>query len=783
MFYIWQVQVTLSLISISLTSLILGRLEERRYGFTIKDILVLKKRFSLNYIEKIFIVILLGIVNLWFIIYSKLSILMWIFVISAIIILWLIYDTVNILINPNVYDKEIKEYIVSIIKNGSNDEFENIIDNIKYHNEEILKIGKTIILRNNISFLLNQLNSFSENNYSEDIKQRALYIEECYIMSFSLILEYNHIDLYINNLDKVIDKNFVYIQRKFLICELLEGLINKISDNNSEDACNKIFDYFLDNIIKNIDGNEIKDSYISSCLFNCFYAIYKNNALNLYTKENTIEKYIKRIIPTCYSSSVSREYFIRKLAIYYIIKELVSSKDINTFNKIINQIYNKNALSLNVDDDNQIYEIITTINIYIYYVVCVENLYKDEYKDIVKGFLVSKVEDGTKYTKSAKNLVEMQGEYIWNYYKVVKEEMPKSNWEYMPNGYCKTLVIENSIDEFYLFYTIIFIDAYKYSDIIEKNIDIESIVMILEYFNNNGEFIFKVNERFESFKSIYAENDENIDENRNEFYILLNRYYAKLVIKREYEYNQNQLVIKNKEKIKNQIILKLQENKLYNIVERLDYIEDEYTLGFIHISTAVLAEEVSLVGGTYEESIVYAIENKILDIITKNIGIFEYTYKNSDKIRNAIDYYEDKAFEIDSVINNVLSDSWYIKYEESNEDIDKLNKLENSIKNKYRLGKGNMVTILFEEKYMNINLEITKLEIKDISEERVNYLLSLENKQGEYYKKRVVNNIELLFTEDEIKKYFMLKDKELEVRFKIFFDKEKFRGAAYKIKK
>lgn len=782
MFSMWQAQVTLSLISITLTSLILDRLEERYYGFKIKDILVLKKRFSLNYIEKIFIVILLAIINLCFIIYSKLCILMWIFIINAIIILWLIYDTINILINTNIYDKWIKEYITSIINDGSDDEFKNIIDNIKYHNEEILKLGNTIILRNNMSFLLSQLNSFSENNYSYNKKHRISYIEDCYTISSSLILESNCIDLYTKNLDKIIDRKFKYIERKSLIYELLGKLINKTRDNNTEKICKKIFDYFLDNIIENIDENEIKVSYISSCLFNCFYAIYKNNAFNLYDKENTIEEYIKRIIPICYSSNVSKEYFIKKLAIYYIVKQLVSNKDISTFNKIINQIYNKNALSLNIDNDNQIYEIITTINIYIYYIVCVEDLYKDDYKNIVKEFLTSKVEDGTKDTKSVKTLLEMQDQYIWNYYKVIKEEMPKSDWVYKPNDRCKILVIEKSIDEFYLFYTIVFIEAYKYNDIIEQNINIERIVGILEYFDNNGEFICKVNERFEKFKSIYAKNDENIDKNRNEFYLLLNRYYVKLIIKRECEYNQNKLVTKNKEKIKEQIMLKLQENKLYNIVERLDYIEDEYTLGIIPISTSVLAEEVSLLGETYEQGIVYSIENKILDILTENIDRFEYTYNDSDKITNALAYYEDKAFVIDSVINNLLSDSWYIQYEESNEDIDKLKKLETSIKNKYRLGKGNRVTILFEKKYMNIDLEITKLEIRDVSEKHANDLLPSIQTQDKYYKKRVVNNIELLFTKEEMIKYLMLKDKELEIRFKVFFDKEKFKGAIYKIK-
>lgn len=778
----WQVQVTLSLISISLTSLILGRLEERHYGFKIKDMLILNKGLSLNYIEKIFIVILLGIINLWFIIYSKLSILMWIFIINAIIILWLIYDTINILINPNIYDELIKEYIVSIINNESNDEFENIIDNIKYHNEEILKLGKTIKLRNNMSFLLSQLNSFSTNNCSDNMKQRVLYIEESYIMSSSLILEYNHIDLYMDNLDKVIDINFIYMQRKKMIYELLDKLINKISENSTQDICNKILDYFLDNIIENIDENKIEPSYISSCLFDCFYTIYINNTLNLYDKENTIEKYIKRIIPICYSSIVNQEYFTRKLAIYYIIKQLISNKDISTFNKMINQIYNKNALSFNIDDDNQIYEIIITINIYIYYIVCVEDLYEDDYKNIVKGFLTSKVEDGTKYTKSAKDLVEKQNKYIWNYYKVIKEEMPKSNWEYMPNGYCKTLVIEESIDEFFLFYTIVFIEAYKYSDIIEQNIDIKRIVGILEYFNNEGEFKCKINERFEKFKSMYAKNNENIYSNRYEFYLLLNRYYVKLIIKRECEYNQNQLVAKNEEKIKEEIKSKLQENKLYNMDKRLDYIKDEYTVGIIPISTSVLAEEVTLLGATYEQVIVNSIEKKILDILTENIEPFEYTYNDSDKITNALAYYEDKSFVLDSIINNVLSDSWYITNGESNEDIDKLKKLEDSIKNKYRLGKGNIVTILFEKKYMNIDLEITKLEIRDVSEEHANDLLSSIQKKNGYYKEKVVNNIELLFTKEEMIKYLMLKDKELEIRFKVFFDKEKFKGAIYKIK-
>lgn len=786
MFYTWQVQVTLALISISLTSLILGRLEERCYGIMIKEILVLNRSISLTYIEKIFMVILLGIINLWFIIYGNLPILMWVFVMSSLIILWLIYDTINILINPNVYEKEIKGYINNIIMISSKDEFEYVIDNIKYHNEEMLKSSKTTKLRKNIYFLLENLNLFNKDtiNQNSDIEQRGLHIEQCYEASLEMILEYDYIDLYIENLSRVIDKSFIYKDRKQLINILLNMLIHKVRENNSEEVYSKIYDYILYDITKNIDNNEIEDSYISSYIYKCFYGMYNNNTLNLYTKQNTIDKYIGKLIPSYFTNIDQREYFIRKLAIYYIIKPLINTNDISTFNNVINEIYNKNAISLNVNKDNQIYEIITTINIFIYYSVCVENLYENEYKDRIKGFLTSKVKDGTKYTKSIKDLLEMESEIIWNYYKVIKNEMPKCNWEYMPNGHCKALVIESSIDEFYLFYTIMFIDTYYYSDIIEQNIDIKNIITILEYFSNNGAFISSINDSFNQFKNMYNENDENTYKNKiYEFYILLNRYYVKLVINQEQEYKKDPKVIKNQEKIKNDIILYLKKNELYELTEdKIDIFDKEYTLGYIPISNSVLSEKVQLMGRTYQESVVDAIENTILNIITDEVGEFEYTYRNSDKIEEAIYYFKEKDFKLDSIINNMLSDSWYIKYEESDNDINKLKELESLIKNKYTLGSNNIITILFEKQYLDIKVEITKLEISDIDEESANKLITSINKVNQYYKKRVVNNIELLFTENEMIEYLMSKDKMLDIRFKISFDKEKFRGAVYKNK-
>ncbi|EOU2018723.1 hypothetical protein C5S21_14870, partial [Clostridium perfringens] len=160
MFYTWQVQVTIALISISLTSLIISNLETKIYGQSIKDILMITNKFQLTYIDKIILVILLSVINLWAIMYNSLPILVIIFIFSIIGVLDLILDSFNILFNPSEYEVKVKKYIDNNVRNLLEDKDNNIneiIKNIKSSSKVSIISGNIIEVDKNNKYLLHIL--------------------------------------------------------------------------------------------------------------------------------------------------------------------------------------------------------------------------------------------------------------------------------------------------------------------------------------------------------------------------------------------------------------------------------------------------------------------------------------------------------------------------------------------------------------------------------------------------------------------------------------------------
>lgn len=778
MYYTWQVQVTIALISISLTSLIIGRLDRKIYGQSVKEILMLSKKMQLTYIDKIILVILLSVVNLWFVMYGMLGALIVIFIISIIGVLDLIIDSYNILFNPEKYEEKVKEYInlnlIAFSKYQPN-KLSNIIENIELNNKELIASNEVRNLEISIAYLIEMLFKLSnkEINKEKYFNEILLRIEKSIINTMKFSKNAGDIEIVINTINKIMNVSFDYKNKQYLIEELLNILISKNRENCSEETYNKINKYILMDVFDNIDLKTIEKSFISVCQFRCFYWVYKNDTLSGFVREEITNKFINLLVPSEFENSDTDEYFIRKLAIYYIAKKLIIHNDKEIFSVLLKCLYSKNAFSLNQYRPNKVYEIIITINIFIYYVANKEDACEDEFKKRVKNFLYFKVNNETKYNLNIKDFAARIGIYIWDCYKIIKDQMPKSDWEYSPSGAAKQLIITETIDEYFIFYSIINIEYYDYEEYINKNFDINICQTILEYFKSDGTLKNDVIENFNDFVKTYRDNfkgdeEEQLYNKMKVLFINTNRLYARLIIEQEKRYYEMHKVQDNIKKIKEDAIKKLKNNDFYNYIDNKNISGKKYWFETELLSTSVLAEEVYLCGKSYQELIVDSIEEIILDVIRTSAHKFTFASKDENKIYNLFNFITQKNFSVGSILNGKPSEYWSITYNETIDMINELKKFEEGISKHYYLANNKNEYIILMDKKFNIQIEVKQIRIQDISEEQISEIMNqLEKDSNNYYKINVVNDIYALFEENEAKEYFSYKFKTLDVSFEI----------------
>ena len=102
----WEVQTTISVMSIALIALIINKLDDRIYGQSIKDILMIKgifspslikKFFVPNYIYQISIAILLSAINIFSVMFNNLVLTVGLFALNVFYISLLLLDSYKIL--------------------------------------------------------------------------------------------------------------------------------------------------------------------------------------------------------------------------------------------------------------------------------------------------------------------------------------------------------------------------------------------------------------------------------------------------------------------------------------------------------------------------------------------------------------------------------------------------------------------------------------------------------------------------------------------------------------
>ena len=774
MFNTWQVQVTISLISISLTSLIIGNLETKIYGQTIKSILMITDKLQMTYIDKIVLVILLSVANLWLIMYDVLPMLIIFFIFSIIGVLDLIVDSFYILFNPNKYESKVKRYIDKnverLLENKEND-LNEIVTNIRLSNKVLIDSGNVIEVDKNNKYLLEILSRILNDNKNSNLDQIENSIEECIIASIRELKDNNYIEECITIINQLLRQSINGKCKNWMLEECLTEVISKAKENGSHSMYIKISEYLLDNIYTNIDFKEINKSIVSIALFRYFYWIDNNNIINNFVKNEIIVSFINQLVPSQFDNlnydKYEEEYTIKKLTIYKITKMLIENNDQKLFGELVNCIYKKNAYSINLGESSKNYEIIITISIYLYYIIVKEEACEKEYKELVNEFIYKKVEKGTKYERNIKQLVNEIGIYIWDSYEVIKREMPMAGWEYMPSGAAKFMIMDSVIDEYFLFYSIVNIQYYDYEEYINNKFNIENCYRILQYFNCDGMLKIEYIDSFKKYLKIYNEKlkYDSLELNIKSIFSITNKLYAQLLIEEEKSYYNMEIVNNNIEKLKNNIMRNIKESNKYIYINFID--NDYQNINYkIDISTSVMAEKSQLLSGDYEDIILNNIWNKILMIIG-DIG-YELNIKYSDdnKIKNLLSFIESKDLIANSIVNNRMSNNFYLEYNENNEDKLLLEKFEEGL-NKIEIKKKVEYSLLIKEKRLDIWIEVEDIIISDIDDQDIeNRILKYKISKNQY-RIQIINDIFVIFTKQQIKEHFKYIYKQVDFKIKI----------------
>ncbi|MGE8022116.1 hypothetical protein ACQKOM_25065 [Peribacillus frigoritolerans] len=111
LYTVWQVQTSISILSITFITIILVKLDQRILGMTLTDVLLINNRILLNYWETVLMSILVIFANLVFVSRGMLSASTLIFLFSGGIILKLLFDSLMVIINPEAQHKKVIVYL------------------------------------------------------------------------------------------------------------------------------------------------------------------------------------------------------------------------------------------------------------------------------------------------------------------------------------------------------------------------------------------------------------------------------------------------------------------------------------------------------------------------------------------------------------------------------------------------------------------------------------------------------------------------------------------------
>lgn len=745
--YTWQAQLTIGIISLTLISLILNKLDGRVNGQPIKLFIMEKKGVRLGYLEYIAIIIFLSSINLMFIMYFGVLEVFINFSLTNFLIIILFVDTINIIFNKEKFKKISKVYIEKNIdkyKMNKKNELESILKNIRIDIGINIKISSKEIIENDINLLCEILNKIDDKN--------IFYIIKNIFENELKYLQEDNFNEFINIIISNLKENDKYNEIKIVIGELY---IYKINLNK---------ELYLDSALKFMSERLIYEPMKNSRKNTIIFAIFRNIYFNNENKYIDMEKFIDIIIPgECTTLNIKEIQDCHNFILIILKEFIIENFDYKGYKIIFEKIYKNNAFSIKMGQECEAYKIYIIVGIYFYYIIYRENIVNKKYKENIKEFLDIKVDTKVLEQIGVFEINTRISEIFHKSYNDIKNSII-SSWEVMPYGEAKGMIMDNIIDEYYIMYYLVITDEIYYQDIF-SDISIDFCKEILEW--GNEEYNLK-NEKLNlisNFKEIF--NSQISQEEVNNKYKILREYANNFLVKNNIseiiELNNKDIIENN---FKKDIITELKKNKLIKFAQLKDIPSYTYR---VNLQKEILYD--NKYNEKYYLNICKAIENRIFEKVETSLSEIYVEGKDKklvEKIKNSIDI---KDIYIN--VNRNLSEFSIFFREDTEENKECISELDKKCE-RYTLGSSKEATYI--ENGYKIELEIIDINIKEYSsEECINMLRKSYNKN---YKKYIINNV--MYEQDEAIKYILNLYNFVEVEFKL--NLEDIKGFVIKFK-
>lgn len=758
---VFSAQVSISTLGIAVISILGGMFKECVYGVSIAHYLMDEKPRIFKH--KINIVLELCLIIFSYISYSLnfYNLTISLFFISIIIVINMSWDIFTIFYGVEYIKNEIEDYYMSTFLKEKVDDKKIKEDLIRGITEEIrdaIYSDRIVIIREDFDLLEKILERICE--YKND-NNRQKYLD-LYENKVSEVLR----KLYENKNIEYILIGLNYLNSVYEKCNKLnECISNKIYLNIFDKVSKELFegvarlveekreDFYLVmslelNLYNNLDfeyqyGRIVckNNSYVVSFSSRIYYEIKRNNKQEYSRKElYDIKKRMYEHLETLIKYTRKEENTKNKIEIMYrglsiYTKTLIDNMELDVFSNVFLDKL-KNFYS-NYDRLSDEYYI--TIMIYLYYLIEVEYLVTAEEKEKSSNLL-------KKYNEIISNYLNYYCRINWDNNTINKINNILETWEKMPKEGAKSILMDYAIDQFMLFYSLKkFYLEEEFTKSIKELVNGKEISIYKRILS--GELI----EKYNSFKKLFYD-DDYIEEEIELLKETILKIYKENELKKVDDAKKNPINYEEiSEKIK-EITLNSYEEKL-NIFEKKDTLK--YDIKSIKRKLIIDIYYDILKDFIKEGCISEQIRDRIeFDLICIFISLL---YNNVSKVeieenRNLVNFLNEinnLDFEVDTIIGNINT---YRK-----EDIKSFNELKRG-KNILRNNYINNALLAIDGKKIYLELKKVDVLIEDIDFEIEKNMVN-KNKDGLYIYK--INDIEILYSEEEFKKYLIHNKKKI----------------------
>ncbi len=758
---VFSAQVSISTLGIAVISILGGMFKECVYGVSIAHYLMDEKPRIFKH--KINIVLELCLIIFSYISYSLnfYNLTISLFFISIIIVINMSWDIFTIFYGVEYIKNEIEDYYMSTFLKEKVDDKKIKEDLIRGITEEIrdaIYSDRIVIIREDFDLLEKILERICE--YKND-NNRQKYLD-LYENKVSEVLR----KLYENKNIEYILIGLNYLNSVYEKCNKLnECISNKIYLNIFDKVSKELFegvarlveekreDFYLVmslelNLYNNLDfeyqyGRIVckNNSYVVSFSSRIYYEIKRNNKQEYSRKElYDIKKRMYEHLETLIKYTRKEENTKNKIEIMYrglsiYTKTLIDNMELDVFSNVFLDKL-KNFYS-NYDRLSDEYYI--TIMIYLYYLIEVEYLVTAEEKEKLSNLL-------KKYNEIISNYLNYYCRINWDNNTINKINNILETWEKMPKEGAKSILMDYAIDQFMLFYSLKkFYLEEEFTKSIKELVNGKEISIYKRILS--GELI----EKYNSFKKLFYD-DDYIEEEIELLKETILKIYKENELKKVDDAKKNPINYEEiSEKIK-EITLNSYEEKL-NIFEKKDTLK--YDIKSIKRKLIIDIYYDILKDFIKEGCISEQIRDRIeFDLICIFISLL---YNNVSKVeieenRNLVNFLNEinnLDFEVDTIIGNINT---YRK-----EDIKSFNELKRG-KNILRNNYINNALLAIDGKKIYLELKKVDVLIEDIDFEIEKNMVN-KNKDGLYIYK--INDIEILYSEEEFKKYLIHNKKKI----------------------